>query len=304
MPLIQSSLRRPASIAAVLLFGTSTVSTTLAASASSPVPSGSMAAQKNEFMRTMESSARRVRAEKAAAANLRRKIAAAAVPRPTEAQGQGQIRKLDDADANEDNVWNDFGFDVADYSLKYAGCSAVATWSDELAEQGGQDTVVNSQKFVVFRLCPTDSCSDSRTFGCSNNYGEYILDMADYLQFLKEYKAEQLERYCEYCEECVQAEEEWQQQQQQDNYNNQNWYNNQNQNGNNNNNNQDGDNDQEQNQEEEQNQGQQEQEQEGEEDDREEENNEEDRDDEDRDEVSISFHFHCIFDLSYLYLFV
>ena len=242
-----------------------------------------MAAQKNEFMRTMESSARKVRAEKAAAANLRRKIAAAAVPRPAQAQGPIHGRQLDDADADadEDGVWNDFGFDVADYSLKYAGCSAVATWSDELAEQGGQDTVVNSQKFVVFRLCPTDACSDSRTFGCSNNYGEYILDLADYLQFLKEYKAEQLERYCEYCKECVQAEEEWQQQQQQDNYNNQNWYNNQNQNGDNNNNNQDGDNDQEQNQEQDN-----QQEEEGEED-REEENNEEDRNEEGQEEVSI-----------------
>lgn len=234
----------------------------------------------------MESSARKVRAEKAAAANLRRKIAAAAVPRPAQMQGPihgRRVRQLDDADADadEDGVWNDFGFDVADYSLKYAGCSAVATWSDELAEQGGQDTVVNSQKFVVFRLCPTDACSDSRTFGCSNNYGEYILDLADYLQFLKEYKAEQLERYCEYCEECVQAEEEWQQQQQQDNYNNQNWYNNQNQNGDNNNNNQDGDNDQEQNQEQDN-----QQEEEGEED-REEENNEEDRNEEGQEEVSI-----------------
>ena len=251
-------------------------------------------------MRTMESSARKVRAEKAAAANLRRKIAAAAVPRPAQVQGQG--RKLDDADADadadENGVWNDFGFDVADYSLKYAGCSAVATWSDDLAEQGGQDTVVSSQKFVVFRLCPTDACSDSRTFGCSNNYGEYILDMADYLQFLKEYRQEQLERYCEYCEECVQAEEEWQQQQQQYNYNNQNWYNNQNQNGdnnnqdnnqdnnnnNNNNNNQD-DNDQEQNQ---QNQENQEQEE-----DRDEENNEEDRNEEGQEQVSISCLFHC-----------
>ena len=213
MPL-QSSLRRPAAISAVLLCGTSAIAVDAATATT-------RTAQKNDFMRAMESSSRQVRAERAAAANLRRKIAAAAVPR------QAQARRLDDA--NDDNVWNAFGFDVADYSLKYAGCSAVATWSDELAENnagnannggngyyGGEwqsSTVVSTPKFVVFRLCPTDSCSDDRTFGCSNDYGEYIIDMADYLQYLKEYKEEQLQRYCEYCEECVQAEGEWQQQQ-------------------------------------------------------------------------------------------
>ena len=222
MPL-QFSLRRPAAISAVLLCGTSAV----------VVDATTRTAQKNDFMRAMESSSasRQVRAEKAAAANLRRKIAAAAVPRQPLQQRQLQARRLDDANANDDGVWNAFGFDVADYSLKYAGCSAVATWSDDLAENNADDgnnggnadgyyggewqssTVVSMPKFVVFRLCPTDSCSDDRTFGCSNDYGEYIVDLADYVQYLKEYKEEQLQRYCEYCEECVQAEGEWQQQQ-------------------------------------------------------------------------------------------
>lgn len=221
MPL-QSSLRRPAAISAVLLCGTSAVAVDAAAT--------TRTAQKNDFMRAMESSSasRQVRAEKAAAANLRRKIAAAAVPRQPLQQ---QARRLDDANANDDGVWNAFGFDVADYSLKYAGCSAVATWSDDLAENNADDgndggnangyygeewqssTVVSMPKFVVFRLCPTDSCSDDRTFGCSNDYGEYIIDLTEYVQYLKEYKEEQLQRYCEYCEECVQAEGEWQQQQ-------------------------------------------------------------------------------------------
>ena len=237
MPL-QSSLRRPAAISAVLLCGTSAVAVDAAAA--------TRTAQKNDFMRAMESSSasRQARAEKAAAANLRRKIAAAAVPRQVQPLQQ-QARRLDDANANDDGVWNAFGFDVADYSLKYAGCSAVATWSDDLAENNADDgnnggnadgyyggewqssTVVSAPKFVVFRLCPTDSCSDDRTFGCSNDYGEYIIDLTEYVQYLKEYKEEQLQRYCEYCEECVQAEGEWQQQQYDNgNYNyNYNYYN-------------------------------------------------------------------------------
>ena len=290
MPL-QSSLRRPAAISAILLCGTSTIAVDATAA--------TRTAQKNDFMRAMESSSasRQVRAEKAAAANLRRKIAAAAVPR------RAQARRLDDANANanDDNVWNAFGFDVADFSLKYAGCSAVATWSDELAENnaggngyyGGEwqsSTVVSTPKFVVFRLCPTDSCSDDRTFGCSNDYGEYLIDMADYLMYLKEYKEEQLQQYCEYCAECVQAEGEWQQQQ----YDNGNYNyddgNNYNQDGDQeqegqdeeNNQNQDQDQNQDQNQEE----GEQEQnQQEGEEN----ENQQDQQQNEGQEEVSIYF---------------
>ena len=37
------------------------------------------------------------------------------------------------------------------------------------------DTVLQKQKFAVFRLCPTSSCSASKNFGCDNTYEEYFM---------------------------------------------------------------------------------------------------------------------------------
>jgi len=209
------SLRRPAAIVGFLLgAGAAGVSSSAAESSSSAASMSKLTASANklqakaEFMHAMESSpaARRLRADARARSNLRRKIAAAAVPRAASVPSFG--RRLEDGENDEeDGVWDDFGFDVSDFSLKYAGCSAVATYSDEFAENDEMNTVVQSKKFVVFRLCPTDYCSDDQTFGCSSNYGEYVLDMEDYLMFMREYKEEQLERYCEFCEECMNAEE-------------------------------------------------------------------------------------------------
>jgi len=36
------------------------------------------------------------------------------------------------------------------------------------------DTVLQKQKFAVFRLCPTSSCSASKNFVRDNTYGEYF----------------------------------------------------------------------------------------------------------------------------------
>ena len=74
-----------------------------------------------------------------------------------------------------------FRFDVESYSLKYAKCQMIEMFTDEVAEQAGQngdgyvyDTVLQKQKFAVSRLCPTSSCSASKNFGCDNSYGEYF----------------------------------------------------------------------------------------------------------------------------------
>lgn len=225
------SLRRPAAIAGLLLGTACATSSAAAAAAAAASATGTpkiMSAKrqaKAEFMRAMESSpaARKLRADSRAKSNLRRKIAAAAVHVPAASvpvYTTTTTRRLEENnngdDEGDEDVWDAFGFDPADYSLKYAGCSAVATYSDELAENEELATVVQSRKFVVFRLCPTDYCSDDRTYGCSSNYGEYILDMEEYLLFMKEYKEEQMERFCEYCEECMNMEEEWNEEQQQE----------------------------------------------------------------------------------------
>lgn len=39
--------------------------------------------------------------------------------------------------------------------------------------------------------------------GCQSNYGEYMLEMEDYLDIMVEYHNERFEKYCETCEECM-----------------------------------------------------------------------------------------------------
>lgn len=41
--------------------------------------------------------------------------------------------------------------------------------------------------------------------GCSSNYGEYMLELEDFLQIMAEYHAERFEVYCDYCENCMYA---------------------------------------------------------------------------------------------------
>lgn len=38
--------------------------------------------------------------------------------------------------------------------------------------------------------------------GCQSNYGEYMLEIGDYLEIMSEYRQQRFEAYCMYCEEC------------------------------------------------------------------------------------------------------
>ncbi|KAL3790140.1 hypothetical protein HJC23_009577 [Cyclotella cryptica] len=41
--------------------------------------------------------------------------------------------------------------------------------------------------------------------GCSSNYGEYLLELEDYLAIMLEYHADRFEVYCDYCDNCMYA---------------------------------------------------------------------------------------------------
>lgn len=127
---------------------------------------------------------------------------------------------------------NDFGFDPTQYSLSYHRCAEVRQFDDQLAAQEDTDTVFATKHFVVFRFCPSKTCSgleqepeeyaaqayqqanqqraygqqgtsSSYTFdfgatnaytkmkeggangdGCQTNYGEYMMELQDYLQIM------------------------------------------------------------------------------------------------------------------------
>ena len=108
----------------------------------------------------------------------------------------------DGAAAADDEDYSEYGFEMSSYSMKYAGCSSIATFSDELAEDEDAETVFEIDQYAVFRFCPSDTCSDSSISGCSSDYGEYMVPLETWLTIIAEYRDEEFERYCEYCAAC------------------------------------------------------------------------------------------------------
>ena len=129
--------------------------------------------------------------------------------RPTE---NSQIRRLD---AGEE----EYQVDISGYSVKFEKCQFVKAYDDELAEDEEAATVLATKRFVVFRLCPNNSCSS-----CNYNYGEYIVDLEEYLDATVQYQQEIQEEMCQACEECGNWDDQQQndqnQQQNQNNNNN------------------------------------------------------------------------------------
>ena len=107
----------------------------------------------------------------------------------------------------------DYGFDMTQISIKFNQCATVETYSDEMAQNEGSDTVLMAKRFAIFSLCPTDQCSSDSSSssyegGCSNNnsYGEYVVSLDEYLSALLENEEEHVIGYCNYCNECATIE--------------------------------------------------------------------------------------------------
>jgi len=103
-----------------------------------------------------------------------------------------KARKLEQEDEEGDMSW------VVDYSIKFQGCHHVSQWNDEA--DGEEDVKIQTKRLVRFRLCPSDSCTANNAGGCNKGYGDYILDMNEYLESYLE-AVEELDKYnCEYLE--------------------------------------------------------------------------------------------------------
>lgn len=93
--------------------------------------------------------------------------------------------------------------DISGYEVKFEKCQFVKAYDDELAEDEDSKTVLATKHFVVFRLCPANSCSS-----CAYNFGEYVIDMDSYLEAAVEYFAEDREGMCGLCEEVCYADDD------------------------------------------------------------------------------------------------
>ena len=109
---------------------------------------------------------------------------------------------------------------MADYSIRFEGCSMVPNFEREEGLRG--------RLLAKFKLCPSDSCD-----GACNNAGEYVVELRDFIESYQnarleanQYECETAQQNCEYA--CQNGNY---------NYNNNNGNNGNNQNNNNNNNN-------------------------------------------------------------------
>jgi len=103
---------------------------------------------------------------------------------------------------------NDISF-VSNYSLKFLGCHHVTQWASEeemenMQDEQDEDATLNaangrirSKGLVRFRLCPSDSCFDHFGMGCSANYGEYVVDMYQFLEVYIAWQVEEAKYKCQ-----------------------------------------------------------------------------------------------------------
>ena len=142
--------------------------------------------------------------EKTAAADYKNKLV----------RGAKVIRQLDQDHPGYDDI-----IDLTGYSLKFKKCQSVKDFEliDENGDGDGEEDIVletqrnddivsdieTQQQFVVFRLCPTSSEN------CNYNYGEYMIDLRDYLLYTVEYRTQQQGEMCETCyDQCFTADDD------------------------------------------------------------------------------------------------
>jgi hypothetical protein len=95
---------------------------------------------------------------------------------------------------NNNNYHSSSNVDLTTYSIVFKKCQFVKTYSDELAYIGSS-TVLKTNRFVIFRLCPSGTyCND-----CNFNSAEYIIDLYDYLEAMLRYQKEIQINNCTAC---------------------------------------------------------------------------------------------------------
>eukprot|EP00587_Corethron_hystrix_P009314 CAMPEP_0113313264 /NCGR_PEP_ID=MMETSP0010_2-20120614/9758_1 /TAXON_ID=216773 ORGANISM="Corethron hystrix, Strain 308" /NCGR_SAMPLE_ID=MMETSP0010_2 /ASSEMBLY_ACC=CAM_ASM_000155 /LENGTH=363 /DNA_ID=CAMNT_0000169243 /DNA_START=166 /DNA_END=1257 /DNA_ORIENTATION=+ /assembly_acc=CAM_ASM_000155 len=112
-------------------------------------------------------------------------------------------RKLDEAEEDEE-----VAIDLTGYSIVFEKCQYVKYYNVGDDENGGDDQgddVLSTNKFVIFKLCNSNSCS----LGCNYDYAEYVVDMDTYIQSMIEMKNESIENMCNSCEENCQADDQY-----------------------------------------------------------------------------------------------
>jgi Asp-tRNA(Asn)/Glu-tRNA(Gln) amidotransferase C subunit len=109
-----------------------------------------------------------------------------------------QLRRLDQVAAPQEEA---FEANITAYSVKFEKCQFNSSYSAELATDVINTTVLQTERHVLFRLCPDVDC-----FNCTYNYGEYIVDLEVYLELTVAYFNAYQEAMFQACQQtCIQA---------------------------------------------------------------------------------------------------
>ncbi len=129
--------------------------------------------------------------------------------------GDSSSRRLenyanDDANAQEEEYENEDDYYVNEYnwvnftgySFKYAKCQPIKRFSQSAVEADEYSPMIVND-IVILRLCPSQYCSDSKTFGCNSNYIEYAIELTDYIRIMLRYEMDKSDQLCDWCDDCT-----------------------------------------------------------------------------------------------------
>jgi len=108
----------------------------------------------------------------------------------------------DDGGDNDDSYFNNADVNFQGYAMKFATCQNVQRFDTD-AMQRGDYSPMFTDSIVVLRLCPKRSCSTSAQYGCSSGYGEYAIDLSDYVRIMMYYKDHKQKNFCAFCKACT-----------------------------------------------------------------------------------------------------
>jgi hypothetical protein len=91
-----------------------------------------------------------------------------------------------------------FEYYIDSFSLRFGKCQHVKMYDDDIAQDQDSDSVFAMKHFIVYRLCPSDACST-----CDTTFGEYVMELEEYLQYTTTYQMTKFTNYCTNCgEDC------------------------------------------------------------------------------------------------------
>ena len=130
---------------------------------------------------------------------------------PTKNNRPRQLEEEQSVNNNNDDTF--LYNDLSTYSIRYEKCQFVKMYDDTLAsnqqqEQEQSSSPLATKHFVIYRLCPSDTCSSSSSSSSSSNacgtdanvpYGTYTMTVEEYLYYTINYQKELLEQSCNFC---------------------------------------------------------------------------------------------------------